>query len=345
MQGRLTVLSVDGEAQTRDIEVPPYDSVAIDVDASSTRRTRRHSSRSTVGEGSSSRRAVDPAGESVAACANASASTWYLAAGDTLDGSVEHIVLSNPHDYPAVVDVTLATERGVRVPEAYQGFAVPAQSVRVIDVGADVIGDQSRIGVSVVATRGRVVVGRSQLLDTPDRTGYVMTLAAPAARDQWWFVYGEQSDDVVENYYLYNPGDEDAEVTPVLLGFRQPAGMEIPDTIVVPDGEVVEFRMADVGDLPDRRAQRRVQHRADDPGGGRAGADAHDRQRGDDVDHGRRHRPARRLRRQHVVCRHRPWRRHRAGAGGVQQHHGGIRRSRCRRSHRPACRPCRSWPR
>ena len=122
----------------------------------------------------------------------------------------------------------MATERGVRVPEAYQGFAVPAQSVRVIDVGTDVIGDQSRIGVSVVATRGRVVVGRSQLLDTPDRTGYVMTLAAPAVRDQWWFVYGEQSDDVVENYYLYNPGEEDAEVTPVLLGFEQPEGMEVP---------------------------------------------------------------------------------------------------------------------
>ena len=77
-----------------------------------------------------------------------------------------------------------------------------------------------------------------------------MTLGAPDVRDQWWFVYGEQADNVVENYYLYNPGDEDAEVTPVLLGFQQPAGMEPPETIVVPDGEVVEFRMADVADLP-----------------------------------------------------------------------------------------------
>ena len=113
-----------------------------------------------------------------------------------------------------------------------------------------IIGDQTRIGISVVATRGRVVAGRSQLLDTPDRTGYVMTLAAPSVRDQWWFVYGERADNVVENYYLYNPGEEDAEVTPVLLGFQPPPGMEPPDTIVVPDGEVVEFRLADVADLP-----------------------------------------------------------------------------------------------
>jgi hypothetical protein len=120
----------------------------------------------------------------------------------------------------------------------------------VIDLN-DVIGDQSRIGVSVVASRGRVVVGRSQLLDTADRTGYVMALAAPAVRDQWWFVYGERADNVVENYYLYNPGEEDAEVTPVLLGFQPPEGMEPPDPIDVPDGEVVEFRMADIDSLPD----------------------------------------------------------------------------------------------
>ena len=122
--------------------------------------------------------------------------------------------------------------------------------MRAIDVNG-IIGDQSRIGVSVVATAAEVVVGRSQLLDSAGRTGMQVTLAAPAAHDQWWFVYGERADNVVENYYLYNPGEEDAEVT---RAARVPAaaGMEPPDTIlVVPDGEVVEFRMADVAELPD----------------------------------------------------------------------------------------------
>jgi hypothetical protein len=250
LRGRLTVLRVDGEPLTQDIEVPPFDSLDVALDDLVDSPYAAAFVEIDGGGGLVEQRAVDPAGESVAACANASARAWYLAEGDTLDGSVERLVLSNPHDYPAVVDITLATERGVRVPEAFQGFAVPAQSVRVIDVGTDIIGDQTRVGVSVVATRGRVVVGRSQLLDTPDRTGYVMTLAAPDVRDQWWFVYGEQADNVVENYYLYNPGEEDAEVTPVLLGFPQPAGMEPPETIVVPDGEVVEFRLGDVAGLP-----------------------------------------------------------------------------------------------
>ena len=252
LRGRLTVLRVDGEPVTEDIEVPPFDSLEVALDGVVDSSYAAAFVEIDGGGGLVEQRAVDPAGDSVAACANASASTWFLAAGDTLDGSVAELVLSNPHDYPAVVDITLATERGVRQPEEFQGFAVPAQSVRVIDVGTDIIGDQTRVGVSVVASRGRVVVGRSQVLDTPDRTGYVMTLAAPALRDQWWFVYGERADNVVEHYYLYNPGEEDAAVTPVLLGFQQPAGMEPPETIVVPDGEVVEFRLEDVAGLPEQ---------------------------------------------------------------------------------------------
>ena len=251
LRGRLTVLRVDGEPVTQDIEVAPFASFTLALDTVVDSPYAAAFVEIDGGGGLVEQRAIDPAGESVAACANTSAAHWYFAAGDTLDGSTEALVLSNPHDDPAVVDISLATERGVRVPEQYQNFAVPAQSVRVIDVGAEIIGDQTRVGVSVIATRGRVVLGRSQLLDTAERTGYVMSLATPAARDQWWFVYGERAENVVENYYLYNPGEEDAVVTPVLLGFQQPAGMESPEAIVVPDGEVVEFRMADVADLPE----------------------------------------------------------------------------------------------
>ena len=251
LRGRLTVLRVDGEPVTQDIEVPPFASAGVrprharrlavrrGVRRDRRRRRPRRATRRRSGRASRSRPVPTPAprrGTSPPATRSTAAS--------------KRSCCPTPTTIRRSSTSRLATERGVRVPEQYQNFAVPAQSVRVIDVGTAIIGDQTRIGVSVVATRGRVVVGRSQLLDTPDRTGYVMTLAAPAARDQWWFVYGERADNVVENYYLYNPGDEDAEVTPVLLGFQQPAGMEPPETIVVPDGEVVEFRMADVADLP-----------------------------------------------------------------------------------------------
>lgn len=248
--GRLTVLRVEGDPVTQDVTVAPLGAEELNIDELVDSPYAAAFVEIDGGGGLVEQRAVHPAGESVAACSNTSNDRWFLAAGDTLEGSAEELVVSNPHDYPAVIDVSLATERGGRLPERYQSFAVPAQSVRVIDVNA-IIGLQTRIGVSVVATRGRVVVGRAQTLDAADRAGFAMTLAAPAVRDQWWFVYGERADDVVESYYLYNPGDEDAEVSPVLLGFQPPDGFDPPDTIVVPDGEVVEFRLADVADLPD----------------------------------------------------------------------------------------------
>jgi hypothetical protein len=250
LQGRLTVLTVEGEPSTQDLAVPPFDSTTVDLDALVDSPYAAAFVEIDGGGGLVEQLAGDAAGQSVATCANSSAVQWYLAAGDTLGESSDELVLSNPHDNDAVVAVTLATERGLRVPESYQNFAVPARSVRVVDVG-EIIGDQSWIGVSIVASRGRVVLGRSQLLATPERTGYVMTLAAPALRDQWWFVYGERAADVVENYYLYNPGEEDADVTPVLLGFPAGSALEQPETIVVPDGEVVEFRLADVEGLPE----------------------------------------------------------------------------------------------
>src|SRR5262245_19692379 len=170
LHGRLTVLSVDDDPLTQEIEVPALDSSSFDLDKLVDSPYAAAFVEIDGGGGLVEQKATDPAGESVAACANSSASAWYLAAGDTLDASAEALVLSNPQDYPTAVDITLATERGMRIPDAYQSFAVPARSVRVIDVNS-IIGDQSRIGVSVIASRGRVVVGRAQLLDTAERTG------------------------------------------------------------------------------------------------------------------------------------------------------------------------------
>jgi hypothetical protein len=249
LRGRLTVLRVEGEPVTQDVEVAAFESAEIDLDELVDSPFAAAFVEIDGGGGLVEQRAVHPAGESVATCANSSNDEWYLAAGDTLDDSADELVLSNPHDTPAVVDITLATERGPRTPDRFQSYAVPARSVRVIDVN-EIIGDQSRIGVSVVATRGRIVVGRSQHFDTQDRTGYVMTLAAPAPRDQWWFAYGLEEDSVSETYFVYNPGDDDVEVQPLLLGFRPPDGYEPPASFVVDGGEIVPFDLDDVAGLP-----------------------------------------------------------------------------------------------
>ena len=250
LRGRLTVLRVDGEPITQDIDVPPFASRSSPSINSSIPRMPRPSSRSTAAAASSNN-APSIRRASLSRPVPMPAPELGTSRRETRSTAVSS---SSCCPIPTTTRRSstsrLATERGVRVPEQYQGFAVPAQSVRVIDVNVDHRrpDDESASAWSPLAVESSSVARKSSTRLTAPATS--MSLAAPDVRDQWWFVYGEQADNVVENYYLYNPGDEDADVTPVLLGFQPPAGMEPPETIVVPDGEVVEFRMADVGALP-----------------------------------------------------------------------------------------------
>jgi hypothetical protein len=83
----------------------------------------------------------------------------------------------------------------------------------------------------------------------PERRGFTVTLAAPAARDQWWFADGEIGPDVVERYSIYNPGEDDVEVTAALLGVESSDFVPI-DPIEVPRGQVVTFTPSEVDGMP-----------------------------------------------------------------------------------------------
>ena len=74
-------------------------------------------------------------------------------------------MLTNPYDQSAIVDIGFATADGSRQPSELQGYPVPARSVQVIDMDAIAARDEPEVAVSVVATRGSLIVGRAQLYD------------------------------------------------------------------------------------------------------------------------------------------------------------------------------------
>jgi Family of unknown function (DUF5719) len=205
------------------------------------------------GGGLVEQRAVHPEGASVAACANAPASEWYLSEGFTAEGSVEQLVLSNPYDESTIVDIGFATEEGSREPSELQGYPVPARSVKVIDLAEIAARDEPEVAIKIVATRGNLVVGRAQVYKGGGRRGYGVTLAAPALRDQWWFANGEKGDGVTERYSIYNPTDEDVDVTVVPLGIPLTDELVTIDPITVPAHQVETFSPDDVESLPDGR--------------------------------------------------------------------------------------------
>jgi hypothetical protein len=194
-----------------------------------------------------------PTGDSSTACANATSDTWYLADGFTVDGSLDQIVLTNPYDQTIVASLEFATREGSRAPGSYSGLTVPARTTRVIDLGAPGAGAQGEpvLAVSVTSTRGRLVVGRSQRFTGGGRAGSQVTLASPAARDQWWFANGQKGAEANDRYSIYNPTDTDVEVDAIFVGI--PEAVEAPEPIAVPAHEVVTFEPSTLAELPDGR--------------------------------------------------------------------------------------------
>jgi hypothetical protein len=253
LDATVTLLAGPGEAVEQAVTVPPRGREVVDVDAAVTADYVGAMVEIQGGGGLVEQRALHPEGMSVAACANAPASSWYLAEGFTAEGSVEQLVLSNPYDESAIVDIGFATEEGSRQPAELQGYPVPPRSVKVIDLDTIAARDEPEIAVNVVATRGNLVVGRAQVYNGGGRRGFGVTLASPALRDQWWFANGERASDVTERYSIYNPTDEDVEVTVVPLGIPLTEELVTIEPIAAPAHQVVTFSPDDLAGLPNGR--------------------------------------------------------------------------------------------
>jgi hypothetical protein len=252
--GRYSVLTADGVATEQELTVAPWSRSTIDVGASVTAAFASVVVELEGGAGIVEQRSSHPAGDSVSPCATSTSAEWYLADGFTVDGSVETLVLTNPYEDAAVVDLQFATLSGQSMPAAFQGFTVPARSVKTIPIAELGARDEPVIGVEVVAQRGRLVVGRAQHFLGGGRLGHAVTLAAPGLHEQLWFADGESGDGVTETFAIFNPTDTPVQVDAVFLGLPLDAATGGTVSIDVPADSVVIFDPAesDVA-LPDGR--------------------------------------------------------------------------------------------
>ena len=216
--GRFSILTPEGLDTTQAFSVAPWSRSTIDIDAFVTTPFASVVVEIDGGGGIVEQRAQHPAGDSVAPCTSDASSEWYLADGFTLDGSIETVVVTNPYDDAAVVDLAFSTESGETAPADFQGFTVAPQSVETISIAELGARNESVVAVKVTAQRGRLVVGRAQHFLGGGRLGYNVSLAAPAPREQWWFADGATGDGIRETFAIYNPTDSDVQVDAVFLG-------------------------------------------------------------------------------------------------------------------------------
>ena len=173
-------------------------------------------------------------GFDVKPCATAGATTWHFPYGDTTVDARELLVLFNPFPDDAIVDGRFSTEDGVREPERFDGLVVPGRGSIAVDLGDDVTRREEVAGTST-ARAGRIVVDRIVRIDRDTDRGLTVQSGVPVPQGTWVFPDGRLSDTLREEYVVYNPGEELAEVAiefvldePETNGIPEPIDLSLP---------------------------------------------------------------------------------------------------------------------
>jgi hypothetical protein len=153
-------------------------------------------------------------GRDVGPCASSASPDWYMAWGTTVRGARELLVLFNPFPSTAIVDISFATDDGIREPVRYQGLPIPAGGVVGLEVGNDV-SREPQVAASIRTRSGSIVAERIVTTDgsrEPYPEGLALALGAPSPLEAWAFADGRLTAGRQEWIVVYNPGREWAEV-------------------------------------------------------------------------------------------------------------------------------------
>jgi hypothetical protein len=171
---------------------------------------------------------------------------WWFAAGSGAVGRRATLVLANPSDATAVVDVEIWTESGPLLAAGTSDLGIPPAGTRTVALDAIALG-RDRTAVRVTAVVGRVSAAvLLREIDGADPVGlsWATPSQPPALRSYvpGLPAFGDR------RLRLLNPGEEDAIVRLRALagqGPFTPVGLEAID---VPAGRVVDVDLAPAGE-------------------------------------------------------------------------------------------------
>ena len=249
--GLLTILTSEQAPITQVINADPRSQLVIDVNSLVSASYASAYVELNDSAASVEQRALHPAGAAVSPCANRTSDQWYFADGFSAESSDFRLILSNPYMSPAIVNIEVATEDGQRTPPNLEGFVVPSQSIRVLNIPESGFRDEEILAISVIATTGRIVASKDQHYLGAGRLGHVLTLGSPSTSDQWWFADGEKGAGISETYMIFNHTDQDVIADVVILGVDATVTSIQPTTLTIPSHDVVPFDVSAIVGLPD----------------------------------------------------------------------------------------------
>ena len=183
-------------------------------------------------------------------CTDRTATEWFFADGFTASDSNAQIVLTNPYADAAIVDVSYSTIAGRQRPNAYQGYVIPAETVRILDLAEVGARNEQLVSVQIAASTGRVIAGRVQRYRGSGRQGLGVSLGVTRAAGDWWFGFGDTTDNTAEQLVVFNPGDKPASVEITVVGYKPKTAVVQPFSIEVGAGTSAVIDMNGVTGLP-----------------------------------------------------------------------------------------------
>jgi hypothetical protein len=125
-----------------------------------------------------------------APCATSASTRWYFAAGTTLRGVRQSLVIVNPYASDARVDLVVRTGTGRRTSNRLQSIDIARRTRVVVPLEAFAVREE-QVGVEVVAPMGSVVASEVLQFTSEVRpTGVAWTVGSPATADAWSFAGG-----------------------------------------------------------------------------------------------------------------------------------------------------------
>ncbi len=147
-------------------------------------------------------------------CSTHVSSTWYFAGGRTTRDSHQYLALMNPFPEDVRYNVEFYRSAGrPRKPAALSGQEVPANSVRIIDVG-EFVAREDAVAAAITTDRGRLVVERLMTLNGDlGPSGASLQLGVVQPADSWMLPAGRIHDGGDDRVVVFNPSaDETATI-------------------------------------------------------------------------------------------------------------------------------------
>ncbi|MFN2610478.1 MAG: DUF5719 family protein [Actinomycetota bacterium] len=171
---------------------------------------------------------------------------WYFANASTSRGTNTYLLIANPFQEEAVVNIRLLMPTGESSPARLKDILIPRSSQASILL-AEFVPESPTFGVEVVATQGRVVTSRFVQAASRDGTkGISLDVGQRLASAKWFFAGGHVPADGEETVQLANPTDSEALVQVIFVTDTDQISPQQLQEIQVPAGSQSSIKVSDL---------------------------------------------------------------------------------------------------